>query len=165
MVFSPLFSTQCLLFTTSAVLCLHGALNRKQELYFPHQIMHGRNLSIYLFEENYSIQAFYIKPAIISNMFELEWFNSEIWDSNILVNRTDTHIHFWNFEIFAFIKYSTIEWRNIKFIRNGLVRQKGGWHFHYTLTNNKSTKANLVLVNRRQIFLKIVKEYILKYKH
>ena len=128
--------------------------------------MHGRNPSIYLFGENDSIQAFYIKPAIISNMFELEWFNLEIWDSKILISdRADTHIHFWNFEVFAFVKYSTIKWRNTKFISNGLVRQKGGWHFHYTLTNNKSTKANLVLVNRRQIFLKIVKEYILKYKH
>ena len=64
MVFSPLFSTQCLLLSISAVLCLHGALNRKQELYFPHQIMHGRNPSIYLFGENYSIQAFYIKLGI-----------------------------------------------------------------------------------------------------
>ena len=56
--------------------------------------MHGRNPSIYLFGENDSIQAFYIKLGIVSNMFELEWFNSEILASNILINRADTYIHF-----------------------------------------------------------------------
>ena len=107
---------------------------------------------------------FYIKLGIILNIFELDWFNSEMFASNILISRRYIY-SFLMFKVFAFVQYSTIEWRNIKCIRNSLVRQKGGWHFHYTLTNNKSTKANLVLVNRRQIFLKIVKEYILKYKH
>ena len=62
--------------------------------------MHGRNPSIYLFGENDSIQAFYIKPAIISNMFELEWFNSEIWDSNILISGdTYSFLKFWGLYI------------------------------------------------------------------
>ena len=108
---------------------------------------------------------FHIKLGIILNIFELDWFNSEMFASNILILEiAQIHIFILMFKVFAFVQYSIIEWRNIKCIRNSLVRQKGGWHFHYTLTNNKSTKANLVLVNRRQIFLKIVKEYISKYK-
>ena len=57
-------------------------------------MMHGRNPSIYLFGENYSIQAFYIKLGIISNMFELDWFDSGILATNILM--FDVHIFIFN---------------------------------------------------------------------
>ena len=58
---------------------------QKARAIFPHQIMHGRNPSIYLFGENDSIQAFYIKLTIISNRFDLDWFNSENLASKILI--------------------------------------------------------------------------------
>ena len=35
----------------------------------------------------------YIKLGIILNIFELDWFNSEMFASNILINRADTYIH------------------------------------------------------------------------
>ena len=62
--------------------------------------MHGRNPSIYLFGENDSIQAFHVKPGVIWNILVLNWFNSEIFTSNILFLNDVTQIHIFIFNVF-----------------------------------------------------------------